>query len=79
MERIEKVRATKRAAFTKALNAFNEKRNAAAAQKNIEVAFQLLEEKTDDLYVTSNECLEAIYDTNASEEEIQKKSDETDE
>ena len=76
--RIKKVRATKRAAFTKALNAFNEKRNATAALKDIEVAFQLLEEKTDDLSVTSNECLEAMYDTNATEEDIQKESDETD-
>ena len=79
MERLKRARAPKRTAFTKAFNTFKEKRDAAAAFKDIEVAFQMLEEKMEDLSLTSNQLLESMYDSeNLSEEDIQKEMDESD-
>ena len=79
MEKRKKVRSAKRTAFTRALNVFVDKCNSNAPHKDIEVAFQMVEEKMDELAIISNECLDALYEAdNIAEEDIQKEIEDTD-
>ncbi|XP_076247890.1 uncharacterized protein LOC143187553 [Calliopsis andreniformis] len=80
MDTARRRRTSQRAAFTRAFNALNEALDAQSDDRRILVALEMLEEKANDLDVTTKNILDSLFDPPArTKEEIQHEYDNADE